>query len=791
MSEHSSPPSHRVGSADRRGALLFSLCCSVIALLALPEAPPSPRVARAPATAAPGPDIGRGALPLSPAPALRPADDPAEGLADAGLDGERDQLGDSPTIPGELMLRFAEGVDVDAFAAEHGLEVRGRPRRGGPYLLGRAGADARDLQAALIADPRVLGAAENGRTFGAGTAHVGLQHHLPLIRAWGELPGNRDVGVAVLDSGVAIRSSGCNPAQAVGGIRGWSAWDYIGDDGCAADGNQHGTHIASTIASYDNEVLGVSPGATIISYRVLGTNNRGNEWALVSALLDAADDSNVDVVNLSLTFAPGYVPSEDLKWALDEVVGRDKPVIAAAGNDGLKEVGWPAAHPGVIAVGSVCAKAGGSWEVAPYSNTGPQIDLMAPGGCLDRDTNGDGVVDGILAASIGVKDPSSQGWWLMAGTSQAAAVVTGAVVTMLSQGLDPRSVRYALQAGAKQWYANTWRDGRGAGRLDLTSASNAAWGAPGSGHDYEAELHVGLLPQLEDLGTGSVRPRAELSVQDEDGAPVAGVQVTGGFTGTTNSTFVCTTDSAGRCAATGNSTRWSSTGALSWRVQAGQVINPAGFAVPARATIFVDDDLQAAFAGLSSAGQADALLGFEWADETTGGVRTKASFTVTNSGTGISTSPFGLIMTPPALDQVARLGASSTMNIRLSKVDGSGISTSPFGYRVITLDRGGSIVALDGSGISTSPFGARSVLLPDTADCGACVARRALMTDLATAEIGGASATVRGWGVAQKLSAGGWVTPTGSSSADAVAASQSVQPTEHAGSALSPVQLRR
>jgi hypothetical protein len=538
-------------------------------------------------------------------------------------------------------------------------------------------------------------------------------------------------------------------------------------------------------------VLGVSPGATIISYRVLGTNNKGDEWALVSALIDAAYDDNVDVVNLSLTFAPGYVPSEDLKWALDEVVHRDKPVVAAAGNDGLKEVGWPAAHPNVIAVGSVCATASGSWEVAPYSNQGPQIDLMAPGGCLDRDTNGDGVVDGILAASIGVKDPSSQGWWLMAGTSQAAAVVTGAVVTMLSQGLDPRSVRYALQAGAKRWYSNTWRDGRGAGRLDLTSASNAAWDAPWSGHDYEAELQVGLLPQLEDIGSGNVRPRAELSVQDASGAPVPGVQVSGSFTGTTNSTFVCTTNSGGRCVATGTSARWSSTGALSWRVQAGRVINPAGFAVPARATLFVDDDLQAAYAGLSSAGHADALLGFEWADETTAGVRTKASFTVTNTGTGISTSPFGLILTPPALDQVARLGTTGSMNIRLSKVDGSGISTSPFGFRVITLDAGGAIVALDGSGISTSPFGARSVLLPDTADCGACVARRALMTDLETAEIGGASATVLGWGVAQKLGAGGWVSPTGSSSADAVAASQSVQPTEHGGSALSPVQLRR
>ncbi|MFM2244758.1 MAG: hypothetical protein RL071_832 [Pseudomonadota bacterium] len=740
--------------AERRGALLFALCCSTIALLALNDGEQRQEQARL---------VARAARPVTTRTGGPDAPEPGSGVEAPPVVADR-------TVPGELMLSFAPGVDVDAFAAEHGLEVRGRPMRGGLHLLGRAGADEGALLAQLSDDPRVLAADLNGVIYGAGHAYAGLQTHRAEVRAWGELGDSREVHVAVVDSGVALHNSGCTPPRIIGGVRGDSAWDFVDNDRCAFDGNQHGTHIASTIASYDNEVLGVAPGVRILSYRVLDANNRGSEWALVQALW-AIEDDDIDVVNLSLTFAPGFVPSDDLRWAIDAVADAGKPMIAAAGNNGLPEVGWPAAHPEVIAVGSVCRTAGGAWERAPYSNYGPQIDVVAPGGCLDRDVDRNGYVDGILAASIGVKDAGSTGWWWMAGTSQAAAVVTGAVANLVAQGLEPELARYALHRGAVPISSAQWADGNGAGVVDLTRTSDQAWGAPWSGHDYWAHFQVAMLPLLQDMGDGTVRPRAELSVLDESGAGVPGVKVVGAFTGATGGGFACTTDAQGRCVAQGPAVASSSTAAQSWTVQVARVVDPAGFAVPARAVLFVDDDLQAIYAALHASGRGDALLAYEWANETTGGVRIRASYTLSNSGTGISTSPFGLILTPPALDRVAGLGTPATVNARLSRLDGSGISTSPFGLRVVTLDAGGQLVALDGSGISTSPFGARTVQLPDTAACSACVIRTSLMADLETAEVAGASAAVRGWSVNGKLAAGGWINSLGASSADAVAAS--------------------
>ena len=54
-------------------------------------------------------------------------------------------------------------------------------------------------------------------------------------------------------------------------------------------------------------------------------------------------------------------------------------VVAASGNTRLSRVGYPAALPGVISVGAVTERG----CVAVYSNTGPGLDLVAPGGGRD------------------------------------------------------------------------------------------------------------------------------------------------------------------------------------------------------------------------------------------------------------------------------------------------------------------------------------------------------------------------------------------------------------------------
>jgi hypothetical protein len=465
-------------------------------------------------------------------------------------------------------------------------------------------------------------------------------------------------------------------------------------------------------------------------------------------------------------------------------------MVAAAGNNGLPEVGWPAAHPAVIAVGSVCRTATGGWVRAPYSNHGPQIDVMAPGGCLDRDVDGNGYVDGVLAATIGAKTPTQAGWWWMSGTSQAAAVVSGAVATALAEGLDAEAARYALPRGAVSLGRSSWTVGSGAGVVDVPGTVSQAWAAPTSGHAYTRPLYVAMLPLLQDMLDRTVRPRADLSVLDANGAPVAGVRVVGSFTGTTQAGFACVTDSQGRCTARGPAVAATPGAAQAWTVQVGRVVDPAGFATPAQAVLFVDDDLQAMYAALQARGWGDALLAFEWFDRASGGVRTKASTTLSNAGTGISTSPFGIILTPPALGGLGVVGGSSTVQVALSTLSGTGISTSPFGVRIVTLGAGGQLVALEGSGISTSPFGARSVLLPDTASCPACVVPSSLMTSLETGTVTGASATVQSWSVTDKLEGGGWINSVGAGAADVVASSLAAQSPVPVAASMPPIQHR-
>ncbi len=64
-------------------------------------------------------------------------------------------------------------------------------------------------------------------------------------------------------------------------------------------------------------------------------------------------------------------------------------VVASAGNDGRGAVEFPATLPNVIAVGGV----DGRKQRAPYSNFGPELDVVAPGGDGDRDDDDDGLPD--------------------------------------------------------------------------------------------------------------------------------------------------------------------------------------------------------------------------------------------------------------------------------------------------------------------------------------------------------------------------------------------------------------
>ncbi len=267
-----------------------------------------------------------------------------------------------------------------------------------------------------------------------------LQWGLPMInlpRAWLETTGSQTVVVAVIDSGVDFGHSDLD------GVFYSTGWNFIGNDGFPQDDTGHGTHVSGTIAALtDNEtgvagvVWGGDNGVRILPIKVDGPNGIS-----VSDLAEAiiyAVEHGARIINLSLG---GYGNHSPVAGAVNYAYKNDVVIIAAAGNDGIEQIMYPAAYPQVIAVGAV----GPTQEKASYSNYGPGLDVVAPGG--DRKLRYR-TEDKILSTGW-LKDQSNI-YVYMEGTSMATPHVTGVVALLMSKGVaGVERIRSILQLSAK------------------------------------------------------------------------------------------------------------------------------------------------------------------------------------------------------------------------------------------------------------------------------------------------------------------------------------------------------
>jgi len=95
-------------------------------------------------------------------------------------------------------------------------------------------------------------------------------------------------------------------------------------------------------------MTGVAWDASVLPVKVLDEDGVGTD-ASVAAGITWAADHGATVINLSLG---GPQPSDVLRQAVDYALARDVVVVAAAGNDGHRTPSYPAAYPGVVAVGA-------------------------------------------------------------------------------------------------------------------------------------------------------------------------------------------------------------------------------------------------------------------------------------------------------------------------------------------------------------------------------------------------------------------------------------------------------
>jgi hypothetical protein len=259
----------------------------------------------------------------------------------------------------------------------------------------------------------------------------------------------------------------------------------------AQDDNGHGTDVAGiAIAKADTAgFAGAAWGATLLAFKIFPTqtafcNDTGLDYGA-----DTADEARAiadaiaqraDVISLSLGGEGGSIDSVEFN-AIESAIAAGVTVVAAAGNDedgsGPGTLDYPAAFPGVISVGASALRDEYSATINPtnsgsyataveyvptYSQYGPSLGVVAPGGDASSEADGD-VLHWIANYSTstafepdqqcGTPSPATSCTALFNGTSMATPQVSATVAMLVAEAgghrrLTPAQIQYAIESTA-------------------------------------------------------------------------------------------------------------------------------------------------------------------------------------------------------------------------------------------------------------------------------------------------------------------------------------------------------
>jgi len=290
-----------------------------------------------------------------------------------------------------------------------------------------------------------------------------LQQSLPLINAtqawnvvvgmpYSNLTGNltgAGLPVCVIDTGVDYTH------PALGGVYGtkvYSGYDFVNNDYDPRDDNGHGTHVAGIIAANGminstTWIKGVAPDARIIAVKscnAAGTCPTSSVLAGLNHCLTVINPGKLAAISMSLGNLMNHNSSNcptTYNAAINTAFANGVPVVVASGNQGFKNgISYPACSPNATSVGmtydasSTLNMGWNVWngtctdssivadKVSCASNSGSNLDLMAPGARIDSTASSVGLACHVLISNPLVSRCS--------GTSMATAHVSGAIVLM-------------------------------------------------------------------------------------------------------------------------------------------------------------------------------------------------------------------------------------------------------------------------------------------------------------------------------------------------------------------------
>lgn len=283
--------------------------------------------------------------------------------------------------------------------------------------------------------------------------------------AWG-----KGVRIAILDTGVSSHSAFDSPITSINLV------DPAADPSLQ---NGHGTAVASVIIGNDSMVPGVAPGAEILSIRIAGDDGQSDSFLLAKGIV-AAVDAGVKLINISMgSFGDSALVRNAVEYARDG----GALIIAAAGNNGIDMVSYPAAYEDVIAVGGVDALG----NHLDFSNFGSLIDIAAPG-------------YGVNAAWTGDQATT------VSGTSFSSPIIAGAIATIMTQAgsgnLTPAQAYQLLTTYLNDGETAGKDPGLGAGMPDIGRVLNGS--TPG--------IYDAAVASNEIIGPSAGNPNGQIAV---------------------------------------------------------------------------------------------------------------------------------------------------------------------------------------------------------------------------------------------------------------------------------------
>ena len=237
------------------------------------------------------------------------------------------------------------------------------------------------------------------------------------------------------------------------------------------DESGHGTHLTSVIAHSgktlengrpDGSFKGIAPDSRLVAVKAFDVDGQGAMLDIVRGVqwvVDNRDQYDIRVLNLSFASRPRWPYWLDpINQAVMQAWNQGIVVVAAAGNEGPEPmtIGSPGNLPYIITVGATTD----SWTprdrsddyIPDFSSRGPtpdahiKPDIVAPGGHITGITR--------PGSSLTLKHPNymlSTGDFVMTGSSQAAALVSGltALLLQLEPDLTPNQVKCMLTSSAE------------------------------------------------------------------------------------------------------------------------------------------------------------------------------------------------------------------------------------------------------------------------------------------------------------------------------------------------------